>query len=432
MSFLIILTGALFLALCHQFFHLDMVGKRIEKQREIQYFSALFADEFRMCSDEMTRMARAYIASGDSQYLARFNKVHDIHDGTAPRDDKAYLSTLSVFREQGTCPEPFDKPMSFMGIARNAGFTEREYALLEKADAASGRLHEKAFIAIRQVQQHPGSPEERLKSLSMLANEKYDSEREEVMKLIHDFQHMVADRTGALIAEGESVSQRIRDILIGLVLLFSVAAFGGMICECFRADRLKDSTRKDPLTQVASRSHLLEHLGKATLNAEARGEIVLLAFVDLNGFKPINDRYGHKRGDQLLKLVADSLHAQCRESDLVARYGGDEFVIVFVSAMKHREESILRMRTTIEDAFREVVKDGVGSCVGAAAGISVFPCPAPTVDELVRTADKAMYRAKARGERMAIEVYGVENSLAYVDSNVVLKEEDAVMMADTH
>ena len=121
-------------------------------------------------------------------------------------------------------------------------------------------------------------------------------------------------------------SQRIRYLIIGLGLLFAAAAFGGFLLEYHKAEKFKDSAQTDSLTNRASRRHLHEYL-EATGAAIARGEIVPLAFLDLNGFKLVNDRYGHRSGDELLRAVAKSLHEQCRESDLVARYGGDEFII---------------------------------------------------------------------------------------------------------
>jgi diguanylate cyclase (GGDEF)-like protein len=181
--------------------------------------------------------------------------------------------------------------------------------------------------------------------------------------------------------------------------------------EVRRAARFEGCVRRDALTDLASRSYLHEYLGKVTANAEAHGEIVLLAFIDLNGFKRINDRFGHKNGDALLRVVANCLHDECRTRDLVARYGGDEFVVAFVSPMNQRSESISRMNQIIERAFREVrAKEGYGE-IGASAGISVFPCPAVSVDDLIHKADEAMYRAKESGKLLAICIHKEDHTL---------------------
>jgi diguanylate cyclase (GGDEF)-like protein len=402
----------LFLTFCHQFACLSQVNAQISQARELKFFSILFSEDLRRSSDEMTSMARFYVASANPEFKSKFEEVLDIREGRSHRELDSDKSILAIFRNDHVCPEPFNKPLPFLQIAKRAGFTPGEYALLEKAKLSSDALAELEFSAFHIIQKNPGSTKHRLQALEMLVSDDYMSRKTEIMDLIHDFQSMVAKRTSLLISEAKHRADHTRGILIGLGCLLAGFALACLLIQSLRASRFKDTSHTDPLTNLASRSYLQDYLEKNTLNAEAHGEIVLLAFLDLNGFKPINDRHGHRKGDELLKDVANCLRSQCRDHDLVARYGGDEFVIVFVSAMNYRSESIARMQQSIVRAFDEIKDVPDGMRIGVAAGISVYPCPAPTVEALIRTADEAMYRAKQCSDSITICLYEPENSLA--------------------
>jgi diguanylate cyclase (GGDEF)-like protein len=128
--------------------------------------------------------------------------------------------------------------------------------------------------------------------------------------------------------------------------------------------------------------------------------------VDLNGFKEINDCLGHLHGDEVLRGVAKRLREACREEDVVARFGGDEFVIVFSAPATHLETTVTRMRTAIEKAFEKPITDGFSNInVGAAVGIAIFPRDATTLAGLVKCADEAMYAVKNNARHVAINVY---------------------------
>ncbi len=404
--------GVLFLAFCQQLACFTKVKQQITQAREMKFFAILFAEDLRRSSDELTQAVRLYVASGDPGFKSEFEEILAIREGRAHRKPDSDKSILAIFRNGDICPEPFNKPLPFLQIARCAGFATSEYAVLEKAKKASDELTKLEFAAIDIVENNPESSKHGMEALQMLASDDYMARKNEIMDLTHDFQSMVTKRTLAQISKAEDRADHVRAILIGLALLLAGVTVGGLFIQSLRASRFKDTSHTDPLTKLASRGYLQDYLKRVTLNAEARGEIILLAFLDLNGFKPINDRYGHRKGDELLKDVANCLRSQCRDHDLVARYGGDEFVIVFVSAMNYRAESIARMRETIIRAFAEIKDVPDGKRIGAAVGISVYPCPAPTVEELIRAADEAMYRAKQLGGSITICLHEMENALA--------------------
>ena len=147
------------------------------------------------------------------------------------------------------------------------------------------------------------------------------------------------------------------------------------------------------------------YLKLVTSKANANEEIVALAFVDLNGFKAINDNFGHAEGDAVLKSVASSLLAHIRENDLVARYGGDEFVIVFVAPATHREQTLSRMKKALRTSFKQLGNDKQKTKVGAAVGISVYPYPSTSITMLLRHADEAMYEVKGIDTPLAVREY---------------------------
>jgi len=152
---------------------------------------------------------------------------------------------------------------------------------------------------------------------------------------------------------------------------------------------------RDGLTGLYNRRRMLELLEMTLADAARLGEQVGLLFIDLDGFKGINDQLGHAAGDELLTMVASRIAARARTADFVCRYGGDEFVVILprvagLTAVKRVADSI---RTRVAVPYRI---DGVDLQITAAVGVSVYPTHAATALELMNRADSSMYRAKAR------------------------------------
>jgi diguanylate cyclase (GGDEF)-like protein/PAS domain S-box-containing protein len=161
-----------------------------------------------------------------------------------------------------------------------------------------------------------------------------------------------------------------------------------------RTELLEHEVNHDPLTGLANRTLLWDRLEQAIHMAQRNKTMVATALIDLDGFKQINDSYGHEAGDEVLKMVAKRLQASVRESDTVARLSGDEFVLVLVNQPSLRYT--LRMVERLREALsRPVVFDSTEIGTGASIGVSVFPHDGATAVELVRAADVAMYHAKA-------------------------------------
>jgi diguanylate cyclase (GGDEF)-like protein/PAS domain S-box-containing protein len=162
----------------------------------------------------------------------------------------------------------------------------------------------------------------------------------------------------------------------------------------------------DPLTEVWRRSALLTDLERRAARSERTTFSVL--FVDLDGFKSINDRFGHEAGDTVLRSVGGVLKSQIRENDVVGRYGGDEFLIVVDDDAK--ESNARRIAQRVVAAIPTVTGLRYPDVRFAASiGIACFPRDADTVADLVRSADHAMYAAKRAGGSRFVSWADVKN-----------------------
>lgn len=166
-------------------------------------------------------------------------------------------------------------------------------------------------------------------------------------------------------------------------------------------DKMKVLADHDPLTGLANRRKLLAHLEHSMLYAKRQGTIICLMFIDLDGFKAVNDTLGHDAGDELLRQVAIQLKKATRESDIVARLGGDEFCIL-MEGVKGRA-GIGRLAKNLLPSFNHPFQlfDNIAE-VTASIGIAMYPDDADNADDLVKNADSAMYRAKKGGKNQYV------------------------------
>jgi diguanylate cyclase (GGDEF)-like protein len=152
----------------------------------------------------------------------------------------------------------------------------------------------------------------------------------------------------------------------------------------------------DPLTGLGNRTFLRQHLNQVLARVQRTGETLAILFIDLDGFKSINDTLGHSVGDILLKLIAGRLRESLRDSDEVARLGGDEFAVVQVGQEQPKSAAGLAARL-IEVVNEPCAAEGHQLQVGASIGIAMASPGKFEPDQLLKSADLAMYRAKADG-----------------------------------
>jgi diguanylate cyclase (GGDEF)-like protein len=152
----------------------------------------------------------------------------------------------------------------------------------------------------------------------------------------------------------------------------------------------------DSLTGLANRSLLGDRLANAIARNERRAGLVALMVIDLDGFKDVNDTYGHHAGDQLLQHVARVLQRTVRPEDTVARLGGDEFAIV-TGDIEAVEGADAVARRVAQAFATPIVIDGRSMRAKASIGLALAPTHGRTGDDLLRRADLAMYHAKEHG-----------------------------------
>jgi diguanylate cyclase (GGDEF)-like protein len=157
----------------------------------------------------------------------------------------------------------------------------------------------------------------------------------------------------------------------------------------------------DALTGLPNRVMFEQHLTLALARARRDGSAVAVVFADLDDFKPVNDTHGHATGDEMLRQVGARLRLAVRETDLVARHGGDEF-LVLIADLPPGVEMVDANSTvsSIVDRIHDVVAQPFPMRVGELAltvslGCAIFPRDAETTEGLLRVADEEMYRRKA-------------------------------------
>jgi diguanylate cyclase (GGDEF)-like protein len=178
--------------------------------------------------------------------------------------------------------------------------------------------------------------------------------------------------------------------------------------ELARARELAKNALHDPLTGLANRSAIQEHLDLAIARAKRNDDGIALLYIDLDDFKLINDSFGHGAGDELLRDVSSRLLSAVRSSDVVARQGGDEFLILLADlgrggvagalgpgALASQAETVAtKLRGALRTPF---LLDGLEIYLSASVGISLYPTDAPDASTLLKHADVAMYSVKEGG-----------------------------------
>ncbi len=152
----------------------------------------------------------------------------------------------------------------------------------------------------------------------------------------------------------------------------------------------------DPLTDLPNRRYLTRYMLELTQHPGSNTANFAVLFMDLNRFKYVNDAHGHSFGDRLLKKVAKNLNNACCERSLLARFGGDEFVIItnsFTSLQQLEQQA----NCLVQHLERSFSIDHHTVNIGASIGIAVYPYDGTTPDELIKNADTAMYKAKNAG-----------------------------------
>jgi diguanylate cyclase (GGDEF)-like protein len=206
------------------------------------------------------------------------------------------------------------------------------------------------------------------------------------------FRHLFPDNER--IGHGGAITRFAAPQIVGAIELFQCN--GPQRAAQRRLKRLKKLASVDALTQIPNRRYIETALVIAARKSSATGSSFGVLMIDLDHFKGVNDNYGHAVGDAVLQFVAKTLEHSLRGSDLIGRWGGEEFVAVLpgitVTALKRLAE---RCRALVETSWVATRRDRVG--VTVSIGGAMFEQRSDTVPSLIRRADRLLYRSKAKG-----------------------------------
>ncbi|MCX6637666.1 MAG: GGDEF domain-containing protein [Acidobacteria bacterium] len=184
------------------------------------------------------------------------------------------------------------------------------------------------------------------------------------------------------------------------ILLGITSKLGYVIENSQKYESAQNSAGTDFLTELPNARSLSVHLAQELARAARNRTTLAVVVSDLDGFKDVNDRYGHLEGDRVLKTVATALRQSCRPYDYVARLGGDEFVVVLPETGREAVTSKLaEFRHNVAFAARQDLRE---TALSLSAGIAVFPADGETAEGLLAEADSRMYEDKRRRKDMAV------------------------------
>jgi len=225
---------------------------------------------------------------------------------------------------------------------------------------------------------------QRLEAVLTAANDEYHSEHRLVRK----------DGTVIWVQDRGKVIERDAD---GKAVRL-IGAFSDITYQKEHQRQLEQIAHFDALTGLPNRTLLADRMQQAMAHCNRRGQQLAVAYLDLDGFKVVNDHHGHDMGDHLLRVLADRMRVVLRQGDTLARLGGDEFVAVILD-LDDIESCIPMLSRLLAAASEEVIDGDVVLKVSASLGVTFYPQDEGIdADQLLRQADQAMYQAKLAGK----------------------------------
>jgi diguanylate cyclase (GGDEF)-like protein len=428
--------------------------KDLDSVSEMHIRSNLLVDELRRSSDDLNRMARSYVTTGDLSYKEHYNQILAIRDGKKVRPNSYGFIYSDLIR--GNDPHPLlngGQTISLLQLMKNAGFTQAEFAKLSEAKESSDELTDTEFTAMQLIDTAgPMTWAIRAKANLMLQGSAYHQAKDNIMRPIGQFHIMANQRTLDAVNASKKTSSQLRlvFILLGLIVLWSLwrtyqsmgvtlgtslknlhgqiekigngdfhsiipveePIEGSVIALLSKAHlRLANFERErnqaerkleriahyDVLTNLPNRVLLADRLSQAMVQCNRHNRSLAVAYLDLDGFKIINDKHGHHAGDELLIAVSQRMKEALGEGDLLARVGGDEFIAVVVYLEKI-EDSEPVLEWLLKAASAPVTVGNAVMQVSASIGVTHYPQDGVDADQLIRHADQAMYVAKQAGK----------------------------------
>ena len=456
LQFLFRLTLVVLAGFVASFYWYVSTERAIAAANQQRLQSYVLADSLRQSSDDLTRMVRSYVVTGEPHYKAHFQEIMAIRDGKAPRPELYHRVYWDLVTADAMRPRRFEAAVPLLALMQQAGFTNAEFAKLAEAKGHSDDLTQIEFAAMLLHEQARNLPaleaaEQNRKAVKMLFDARYHQAKAGIMLPIDQFYQLIDQRSAADIQQAMIWADvaRYLFVAIGIWLLYLlwqirqyfsavlgtslpvlyqyISALGSnlqgkpievdhrqqdtvlgwlakteqrlMQMDEKRAlvqHRLEHLAHYDALTGLANRLLLLQTLEQAIRRKPAA--LIGLAYLDLDGFKVINDRYGHALGDRVLLSLATRLQQLMRPQDLLARFGGDEFVVLF-NGLKNQAEGTDILTQLLQQLQQPLQLDEYSLQLSGSIGVTFYPQRQPLeADQLLRQADQAMYLAKQGGK----------------------------------
>jgi diguanylate cyclase (GGDEF)-like protein len=258
-------------------------------------------------------------------------------------------------------------------------------------------------LSVALYHRNPGQPEELLGSIDTTASP-HDSSYSTSLQISGSWTALVRGSgiVGGLSAGVQGLLVAVLGALVSLLVCALILVLGrsreralGMVQE--KTGQLRHQALHDALTGLPNRVLALDRAKQMLARARRQQTVVAALYVDLDGFKHINDTFGHAAGDELLRVVAARLSTVVREGDTAARLGGDEFVVLLDGAVADFAPDLIAER--LLQALRQPYEltDAPGRQLSVTASVGIAVGPRASADELLRDADLALYQAKASG-----------------------------------
>jgi diguanylate cyclase (GGDEF)-like protein len=387
---------------------LNVELKNIEYTRHEMF---LKADELRQSSDDLTKFARMFVVTGKQIYKDNYHNVLAIRNGQAnrPRDyEQIYWDLTEPTRSLSHPPE---SKKSLEESMKQLPFSDDEYKKLRLSVEHSNFLvqfEEQAFKAMDglfidengqfTIQGDRNQP----LAIELLYSDRYLQAKHSILLPIDEFMMMLNERTKRSI---NKVNKEIDELFTNIFISLSVASisFVGYLILMLKTlhrhyREFKTLSRHDPLTKIRNRRSFFE-LSQQILNIAKRTKQPLsLIMIDIDNFKHINDTYGHIIGDEILIHLVHSINALIRESDIFARFGGEEFIILLPETeLSGSVELCEKIRTYIENTIFSDDKVSVPFTISL--GTSELQ-DEKLLRELIQKADAALYQSKLNGRNL--------------------------------
>ena len=425
-----------------------ILEKQIDQANEIRQQSLALSDELRHSSDDLTRMVRSYVATSEEHYKLHYLEILGIRNGSRPRPLRYNDVYWDVVQADDRRPSPYGEAIALMELLRQAGFTKSEFATLAAAKEYSDKLTQTEIVAMDLAERQPAR---RGEALQMLFDADYHAAKAKIMGSIRAFELMMDQRTldAVLLAEQKAALVRLIFVAVAISLLslqyrqfrrertllggspddvhryiahlgngdFSIhipvaAGQEGSVMGRLAATqqrlrqaseehaRLEDELRKlayyDLLTGAANRRRGEEVLTQEVHRSLRYGVPLTIALLDVDHFKRINDQFGHAEGDAVLRLLCSTLQEHLRASDLLVRWGGEEFLLIL-------PQTHLAGGLAAVDAVRALVAELSCSCGRFTVSVGLAQlAESEDVSRVVQRADAMLYQAKHQGRNRCV------------------------------